>query len=97
MAQKANLLSILEQHQALLWGNEANGKVIPFQLKSYTKQNQVSEIKPCHIENLQSLLRRVNHQCNIGALCDLSAKEIEEHKWSSSCFGVKETDQFNLY
>jgi hypothetical protein len=34
MAQKANLLSILEQHQALLQGNEANGRVIPYQLKS---------------------------------------------------------------
>jgi hypothetical protein len=34
----------------------------------------------------------VYHQCDIGALCTLSANEIEEQEWASPCFGIPKKD-----
>jgi hypothetical protein len=47
------------------------------------------------LKNRKVFKEEVYRQCDIGALRELSAEEIEKHEWSSPCFGIPKKNGSN--
>eukprot|EP00956_Cyclotella_meneghiniana_P018178 scaffold30078_cov44-Cyclotella_meneghiniana.AAC.2 len=87
--QRSKLLHVLKANEQLFLGRRGNWKGQPVDIK--VKANA----KPCWakpypmpLKNRQVFEDEVYRQCDIGALHELTAEEIEDRQWCSPCFGV---------
>ena len=77
--QQAKLLAVLKKHGPLFQGKHSNWKGQPVSIKVIDGTTPVwSKPYPTPLKNQNIFEEEVYHQCNIGALCKLSANKIEE-------------------
>jgi hypothetical protein len=91
--QKAKLLAVLKQHESLFQGKRGNWKGQPVSIEVINSAVPVwSKPYPIPLRIRDTLKEEVYRQCNIGALRELSASEVESMEWASPCFGVPKKD-----
>jgi hypothetical protein len=91
--QKAKLLAVLKQHESLFQGKRGNWKGQPVYIEVIDGAVPVwSKPYPIPLRNRDTFKKEVYRQCNIGALRELSASEVESREWASPCFGVPKKD-----
>jgi hypothetical protein len=75
--QKAKLLAVLIQHESLFQGKQGNWKGQPVSIEVIDGAVPVwSKPYPIPMRNRDTFKEEVYRQCNIGALCELSASEV---------------------
>lgn len=87
--EQAQLLVVLEKHAALFQGRRGEWKGNPVNIEVIEGSTPVwAKPYPVPLKNREVFKDEVYRQCDIGALRELSAEEIEKREWASPCFGV---------
>jgi hypothetical protein len=80
---------VLEKHAALFQGRRGEWKGNPVNIEVIEGSAPVwAKPYPVQLKNREVFKAEVYCQCDIGALRELSAEEIEKREWVSPCFGV---------
>jgi hypothetical protein len=91
--QKTKLLAVLKQHESLFQGTRGNWKGQPVSIEVIDGAVPVwSKPYPVPLKNKDTFKEEVYRQCDIGALSELSANEVESREWASPCFGIPKKD-----
>ncbi len=87
--QQHKLLSVLKDHEQLFLGCQGEWMGDPVSIKVVKGATPIwARPYPVPLKNRQVFREEVYRQCNIGALRELAASEIETREWASPCFGV---------
>lgn len=87
--EQAQLLVVLEKHAPLFQGRRGEWKGNPVSIEVVEGATPVwAKPYPVPLKNRDVFKEEVYRQCDIGALRELSAEEIEKREWASPCFGV---------
>ena len=87
--QQSKLLAVLTKHQSLFRGKRGEWTGKPVSIETIEGATPVwAKPYPVPLKNREVFQQEVQCQCEIGALRELSAEEIEDRVWASPCFGV---------
>jgi hypothetical protein len=88
--QKGKLLTVLHDHEQLFLGCRGEWKGDPVSIKVIKGATPIgARPYPVPLKNRQVFREEVYRQCDIGALRELKADEIETREWASPCFEVR--------
>jgi hypothetical protein len=91
--QKGQLLTVLRKHKDLFQGKRGNWKGQPVSFEVIDGAVPVwSRPYPTPLKNREIFKNEVYRQCEIGAMRELTAEEVEEREWASPCFGIPKKD-----
>ena len=93
MEQKGKLLKVLKKHEGIFAGKRGNCTGKPVQI-NLTNDAVSFRYRPyqIHLRIKDQVEKEVYRQCDIGALRQLSAEEVEEREFISPAFAISKRD-----